>query len=191
MHAEVAGVLRSFKVFNPATNTSNTISGGGGSVNLNLEMVKNFHLVLTSFYSDAGGRYIFGLGPDVVVKPDGTLSPVHSGSGILGFEYQANPKFMLYGYYGGAYYQRNTAIDPVTGKFLGFGYPGSSNSSNRAIQEPTIGFIQTFWKNPRYGALQWINQYSYLTRSPWSVATGAPKNAHLSMVYTNLRYVLP
>jgi hypothetical protein len=191
MHAEVAGILRSFRTFNPATNTSNVINGAGGSVNLNLEMVKNFHLILNSFYSDGGGRYIFGLGPDFIIKPDGTPSAVHAASAIGGFEYQANPKTMLYGYYGGAYFQRNTAIDPTTGKFLGFGFPGSSSSSNRAIQEPTFGFVQTFWKNPRYGALQWINQYSYVTRSPWSVASGAPRTAHLSMVYTDLRYVLP
>ena len=98
---------------------------------------------------------------------------------------------MYYGYYGGAYFQRNTALDPATGKFLGFGFPGSSSSANRAIQEPTFGIIQTFWKNPRYGALQLITQYSYLTRHPWSVSAGAPKNAHLSMGYANVRYVLP
>jgi hypothetical protein len=191
MHAEVAGILRSFRTFNPTSHASNVINGGGGSVNLNLEMVKNFHLILTSFYSYGGGRYIFGLGPDFIIKPDGTLSGVHSMSGIGGFEYQVSPNTMFYGYYGGAYFQRNTAIDPTTGKFLGFGYPGSSSASNRAIQEPTFGFVQTFWKNPRYGALQWINQYSYVTRSPWSTSSGAPKNAHLSMGYTDLRYVLP
>jgi hypothetical protein len=34
-------------------------------------------------------------------------------------------------------------------------------------------------------------QYSYLARYPWVVATGAPKDAHASMVFINLRYLLP
>jgi hypothetical protein len=146
---------------------------------------------LNTYYSDGGGRYLFGLGPDLIVRPDGTPSPVHAGSGIAGFEYQFNPKTMLYGYYGGAYFQRNTAFDPATDKLVGFGYSGSSASANRAVQEGTFGFIQTFWKSPHYGALQLINQYSYVTRAPWWVATVQPKNAHLSMVYVDLRYVLP
>jgi hypothetical protein len=188
-HVETAGLLRSFKVFNPGTNSSSTLTGGGGSVNANLELLKNFHLIVNTFYSDGGGRYIFGLGPDLIIRPDGTPSLVHSGSGIGGFEYQATSHTMLYGYYGGAYYQRNFSLDPATGKFAGFGFPGST--ANRAIQEGTFGVVQTFWKNPHYGALQLITQYSYLTRSPWSVIAGQPKNAHTNLGYVDLRYVLP
>jgi len=191
MHLEVAGLLSSFKLYNSKAGTSATATGGGGSVNLNLELFKDFHIVGTSFYSDGGGRYIFGLGPDLIVKPDGTPSLVHAASGIGGFEYQATKQTMYYGYYGGAYFQRNTAIDPKTGNFLGFGFPGSSNSANRSVQEGTFGIIQTFWKNPRYGALQLITQYSYVTRSPWAVSSGSPKDAHLSMGYVDVRYVLP
>ena len=191
MHVEVAGLVSSFKLFNPSSQTTSSVTGGGGSLHFNLEVTKNLLFILTSFYSDGGGRYIFGLGPDFIVKPDGSPSLVHASSGIAGFEWQATPKTMYYGYYGGAYFQRNTALDPATGKFLGFGFPGSASSANRAIQEPTFGIIQTFWKNPRYGALQLITQYSYMTRHPWSVSAGAPKNAHLSMGYANVRYVLP
>jgi hypothetical protein len=195
MHVEAAGLIRSFKVFNTLTTpaTTSTITGGGGSINLNLELLKNFHLIANSFYSYGGGRYIFGLGPDVIVRPDGRLSGVHSGSVIGGFEYQVTPRSMFYGYYGGAYFQRNIGIvtSGSSTSFVGFGFPGSPTSANRTIQEGTLGLIQTFWKNPNYGALQLITQYSYLTRSPWSVATGAPKNAHASLAYVDVRYVLP
>ena len=34
-------------------------------------------------------------------------------------------------------------------------------------------------------------QACYLTRAPWFVAPGAPKNAHLTMGYVGFRYVLP
>ncbi len=205
MHFEVAGLVRSFKVFNSVggANTTNFITGGGGSANVNLELVKNFHVIGNSFYSYGGGRYIFGLGPDVIVRPDGTLSGVHSGSGIGGFEWQANPRFMLYGYYGGAYFQRNFGLlassatpapscNGVSGfTCVGFGFPGSSNSANRAIQEDTFGIVPTLYSNPNYGKVQILTQYSYVTRAPWFVAAGAPKNAHTSLIYADVRYTLP
>ena len=206
LHIEAAGLLRSFKVLNNLTtpSTTNTITGGGGSLNVNYEVMHNLHLIANSFYSDGGGRYIFGLGPDVIVKPDGTLSGIHSGSGVGGFEYQATPHYMFYGYYGGAYFQRNfgylaatptSSCDGVSGSTcVGFGFPGSANTSNRAIQEGTIGVIPTLWSNENYGRLQIITQYSYLVRSPWSIHSTSgpsPKNAHTSIVYIGLRYVLP
>jgi hypothetical protein len=48
-----------------------------------------------------------------------------------------------------------------------------------------------FRKSERHGALQYYTQYSYLTRAPWFVAPDDPRNAHLSMVYVGVRYVLP
>ena len=206
LHIEAAGLLRSFKVLNDLTtpSTTNAITGGGGSLNVNFEVIHNLHLVANSFYSDGGGRYIFGLGPDVIVKPDGTLSGVHSGSGVGGFEYQATPHYMFYGYYGGAYFQRNygflvaaptSSCDGFSGfTCVGFGFPGSANTSNRTVQEGTFGVIPTLWSNENYGRLQVITQYSYLVRTPWSiVATSGPgpKNAHTDMVYVGLRYILP
>ncbi|HEY6945119.1 MAG TPA: hypothetical protein VI431_08250 [Candidatus Acidoferrum sp.] len=206
MHLEVAGLSRSFKVFNNLASpaTTNTIEGGGGSLNFNLELVKNFRLIGTSFYSCGGGRYIFGLGPDVIVKANGTLSCVHAGSGIGGIEWQATPKLMVYGYDGAAYFGRNwgfvaaplgsacpAANPPAGSNCVGYGFPGSSNSANRVLQEPSVGFVPTLWKNPNHGALQVISQFSYVLRSPWFVAAGAPKNAHTTMVYLDVRYVLP
>lgn len=196
-HVEAVGLLTSVKTTTlpGGTFTSSTKTGGGGSLNVNLEVVKNLRLIANSFISDGGGRYIFGMGPQAVVRPDGTPSLVHSGSGIGGFEYQITPQTMLYGYYGGAYFQRNFFPDPTNplpGRFAGFGFPGSNALiTNRAIQEGSVGWIQTFWKNPQYGALQLITQGAYLTRAPWFVPNGAPKNAHLGMGWVDMRYVLP
>jgi len=240
MHAEAAGLVSSVKTTNLPANVPNTTfvhhtkTGGGVEAAVNLEFLKNIHFVANGFWSDGGGRYIFGMGPNAVFFPvdfqnnpctvqnqgtpsarpvncDVAISLVHSGSGIAGFEAQITPKIMIYGYYGGAYFQRNFATDltfvsttnpAVVQPSIGFGWPsivqggvtvagGSPNNHNRAIQEPTLGWIQTFWKNPQYGALQLITQASYLTRSPWFVAAGAPKNAHLTMAWVDLRYVLP
>jgi len=120
---------------------------------------------------------------------------VHTASGLVGFEAQITKRNLLYAYYGGAYFQRN-AFPDVTSPLLvkpiiGFGGINSPNSANRALQEPTFGWNFTMWKDPNYGALQILTQYSYVTRAPWFVAAGAPKNAHLSMVFVDLRYTLP
>lgn len=208
-HIEFAGLYRTFKIntftaatsHSPVVNADDTVGGGGGSINTAFELFKNFRLIETAFWSDGGGRYIFGLAPDFIIRPPNaqgiyTASPVHAGSGIGGFEWQAVPNTMLYGYYGGAYFGKNF-VTVAPGTFCGasgrcgYGYPGSANSQNRSIQEGTLGLIQTLWKNPNYGALQIITQVSYLTRNPWSVASGTPKNAHLVMGYVDLRYVLP
>ncbi len=79
---------------------------------------------------------------------------------------------LYYAYYGGVYVKKDVAID-TNGKFIGYGYPGSgSGNANRTIQEGTLGLVQTFWKNPNYGALSLITQYSYLiAQSMESVAT--------------------
>jgi hypothetical protein len=191
MHIEFAGVLSGFRFYNPIDQKHYAAQGGGGSVNLNLELVKNFRLITNNYYSDGGGRWIFGQGPDLIIRGDGSPSLVHSASTVSGFEYQANPNLLVYAYYGGVYFGRNVAIDPANGKPVGYGYSGSPSSQNRAIQEATFGFTKTFWKDPKYGALQFMTQYSYLTRSPWHVAAGQPSSANSNMVFLNLRYLLP
>ncbi|MBZ5590882.1 MAG: hypothetical protein LAP39_01500 [Acidobacteriia bacterium] len=155
-----------------------------------LELVKNFRLISNNFVSDGGGRWIFGLAPDLIVRPDGSLSPVHANSTTDGFECQFK-KLLLYAYWGGVYIPKNIAMDPATNKWIGYGYPGSGAGQNRVIQEPSFGSTQTFWKDPKFGALQMILQYSYVTRDPWFVATGQPSNAHAHMIFADLRYVLP
>ena len=206
LHVEAAGLLRSFRVLNNLTTplSTNTITGGGGSLNLNYELIHHLRLIGNSFYSDGGGRYSIGLGPDAIVKPNGHLSAVHSGSGLAGLEYQVTPKDMFYGYYGAAYFKRNYGLLPAAATStcnglpgftcVGFGFPGSANTSNRAVQEATFGYIPTLWSHESYGKVQIITQYSYLVRSPWSISATPgpnPKNAHASIVYLDIRYILP
>jgi hypothetical protein len=242
VHFDVAGLLRSFKVVNLITslpnsnltnaNTStNTIQGGGVAGTAYLELIKNFRFIGTAFYSSGGGRYIASTaGPDFIVKPDGTLSGVKSGSGIAGFEYQPNPKTVLYGYYSGAYFGKDVNAVVTTPNATGagasgtctvttnFGYgfgPGSSvlnpgatgtcpavpggsnNNANRYFYEPTVGIHYTMWRNPSYGDIRLMTQFSYASRAPWYVnapSVAIPTNlptAHTFMVFVNLRYDIP
>src|ERR1022692_1589885 len=191
MHVEFAGFLSTFKTFNPLTSTSFTKPGGGGEANFNLELVKNFHLIVNTFLSDGGGRYLFGQAPDLIVEANGAPSPLHASSTTDGFEYTAG-KTLFFAYYGADYIGRDVAIDTANKNALvGYGYSKSANSQNRTIQEGTFGFNQTFWKNPNYGALSFIFQYSYLFRNPWYVAVGSPRDTHNNLVFLDLRYTLP
>ena len=189
VHFEVGGIERTFRVYDPANLNHYSAEGGGGFLNLNVEVAKGFRLLTNNYWSDGGGRYIYGEAPDLIAHADGSISLIHSMSTVTGFEL-THKNTMIYGYYGGVYVGRNTAID-TNGSYVGWGYPGSSSGQNRSIQEPTFGFNQTIWKDAKWGAVNFMGQYSYLTRSPWNVASGAPPNANINMLFFNLRYVLP
>jgi hypothetical protein len=197
-HGEIAGIERTFKIINPnalALGQYNTKAGGGVQVGLNGEIFKNFRLISTNYWSDGGGRYLFGNAPDLIVRPDATLSLIHAGGTVDGFEARTwKNNLLLYAYYGGIYIGRNTTLDTTAASGhppVGYGYTGSANSQNRAINEVTFGFNQTLWANPRYGAINAMGQYEWLSRVPWFVAAGAPKGTHDSTIYFNLRYTLP
>jgi hypothetical protein len=205
LHIEAAGLFSEFRVYTPSSilgtptlhGVTNRATGGGGSVNLNLELYKNLHLIANTFFSDGGGRYLLGSGPDVIVKQATTTSPfipglVHAYSGIGGLEYQATKNTLLDFYYGADYFGRNVQVNPVGGlRNIGYGFAGSANSNNRLINEYTVGWTQTIWGNPNYGSLKIITQGSYLNRTPWALAAGAPKDAHAFMAWVDLRYTLP
>jgi hypothetical protein len=108
---------------------------------------------------------------------------------VTGFEANVG-KTLFYGYYGGVYVGRNMALDANGTSKIGYG-PISSDGQNRAIQEITFGTNTTLMRDPKWGALNLMFQYSYLQRNPWLVATGAPSNAHADMGFLNLRYTLP
>jgi hypothetical protein len=189
LHLEAAGLASTFRIFNPATGVTARTMGGGVSLNANLEIAPGLRLVGTSFFGDGGGRYFFGMAPDLVVRQNGAISLVRASGGTGGFEYQINPGYLAYAYYGGVYIRPSFDLSGATP--VGYGYPGASSSTNKAIQEATIGITHTFWHSAQYGALQLMLQASYLTRDPYDVASGAPKNAHVGIGYLNLRYSLP
>ena len=77
-HFEIGGIERTFKVYYPgsaATSsfpavpaTTYTTGGRRRFLNMNFEVVKGFRLLTNNFWSDGGGRYIYGLAPDLVVR---------------------------------------------------------------------------------------------------------------------------
>jgi hypothetical protein len=204
-HTELTGLLTgahaSAMSVGSTSFDSHSVIGGGGEVATNFDLVPNkLTFLANAFWSDGGAHYLVGTGPELVVRPnaagtDVNLSMVHAGAGSAGFEWRASPKEAFAVYYGADYYGRNFFPDTTNnahpGTIIGYGGPGSPNTNNRTIQQATFDWLFTFWKSERFGALQYYTQYSYLTRAPWYVAPGSPRDAHLSMVYVGIRYVLP
>jgi hypothetical protein len=203
-HVEAVGLFTGAHAAVPIGKTefrSRNAFGGGGTIAGNYELLPHRLVFLANaFWSDGGAHYLVGTGPQLVVRPnfagdDVSLSMLHAGAGSAGFEWRASQKQAFAVYYGADYYGQNFFPDTTNttnpGTIIGYGGPGSPNTNNRAIQQVTFDWLFTFWKSERYGALQSYTQYSYLTRAPWYLAPDDPKNAHLSMVYAGVRYVLP
>ena len=199
-HADAAGILREFKIntFSPLTGMSvdDWATGYGGSINMNIGVIPHLQLIENLYASNGAGREIStGVAPDFTVSaPDASgvfhIKTVDSYAGLAGFEWDVLPVTKLYGYYGQTYIDDQFSR-LSTGGFVGYGFPGSSNSNNKRIEEYTIGLTQVLWKSERYGDLKLLLQYSYLDRDPWFVAPGTPDNAHLHMGYVDIRYDLP
>ena len=170
-------------------------TGFGTEVATNVDVIKDhLKVVASGFVTDGGGRYIFGLGPDTVVRPNGENALVHASSGVAGLEGKIFKNTQIAAYWGTAYFARQAFIDttnPVPGRFGGFGGTNSPNSANRLLQEATFDLTQTIWKSKQYGSLQVLTQYSWVNRAPWFVPFGAPKDAHMGMAYVDLRYIIP
>jgi len=220
-HFEAGGLFTAVKIANVpsvagATFQNHSKIGGGIEAGLSYDLMKGsegrfFRVVGNGLWGPGVGRYLLGMGPQAVVVPvsvtgstctsagncDLDVSMVRAGNALVGVEFVPAPKSQFGLYYGGAYFQRNAFPDITSGAaikpVIGFGGINEANANiqNRAIQEGTLDFTQTMWKNPQYGALLLVTQASYVTRAPWFVPAGAPKNAHLGMGYVSLKYVLP
>jgi len=190
IHVEAGGLERQFHDFVPSSSMKFSKTGAGAFLNLNVEVLKGLRIVSNNFWSSGGGRYIFGQVPDVIVRADGSLSPIRNGSTVSGLEF-THKNTLLYAYYGGVYVFQNKAFDTGGITPIGYGNTNAPSSQNRNIQEITGGFSQTLWKDAKYGALNFMGQYSYVSRNPWVIASGQPEDAHLSMIFLNLRYTLP
>ncbi|HTA57991.1 MAG TPA: hypothetical protein VK805_07550, partial [Candidatus Baltobacteraceae bacterium] len=180
-HAEVVGLFTgahaSVIPLGAASFKTRSTVGGGGAIAANYELIPNKLVILANaFWSDGGAHYLVGTGPQLVVRPnaagtDVSLSMVHAGAGSAGLEWRASQKQAFAVYYGANYFGQNFFPDTTNaahpGTIIGYGGPGSASNNNRAIQQVTFDWLQTIWKDRRYGALQTYVQYSYLTRAPW------------------------
>jgi hypothetical protein len=66
--------------------------GGGGNLNAALDIATGYRLVVNAFAGSGAGRYIGGLVPDVIVRPNGDISPIKSYSWVSGLEIAPNTR---------------------------------------------------------------------------------------------------
>jgi hypothetical protein len=185
-----------------AYNTSKNGGGFGASARWNF-WDKRITFGLKGFGGNGVGRYSAGTLSDVTVTNVGNSSEaaprldlLRNLSGLSTLEWHGK-KLDVYGYGGAEYAGRAWAIDPVTGKAVGYGSPffpdygcsteaapGSGGFSptalsncagatqTRALIEGTLGFWYRFYSGPR-GRFQFGTQYSYVTRNTWAGANNS------------------
>lgn len=187
-HVEAAVLVRGYRTYSPASDRTFSATGTGFSVGGVFEPVANVRLIGSTLISDGGGRYMIGQAPDFMVNADASITTIGSTSGLVGVEAQVRPRTQVFGYYGTVRIDRETALDGT--RPIGYGVDGNL-LANRAIDETTVGVNHAFFREPRYGAMHLVVQYSYLTRTPWSAPAGTSSSAHTNMVFVTFRYVLP
>jgi len=223
-HIEAYGVSRFFRdrIYPNATATTPTAAGaynndivaggGGGSVRFH---VGGMGLGVEGLYGDGTGRLGDSGLPDVTVRPDGALSPIHSFSGLAFLEGHATRRLDLYGYYGGDYVGRDFVTDATGGETgygtwgeadtgcdtevlpgtsTGSGYspgsPAACGSSTKDVQEATGGYWYNFYSG-RHGKLRQGLQYSRVQRYLWGDSAGINPTTSDNVIETSFRYYLP
>ena len=191
IHFDVGTVMRSFRSWDGTTASGKDYAFGWGvGANFNVELKRGVRWVLDGFASDGAGRYIGGLAPDVIVRANGSISPIHSYSWVSGFEFAPNKATGLYFYYSGLYAQKNVTSNSDGSCCVGFGFPGASTAADRLIEEATAGYSRVLWKYENLGSVQWGVQYAYVWLYPWVSGRG-PRSANSSIVFSQIRYNLP
>lgn len=188
-HVEAGIVVRGFKTYDPASQTKFNKVGTGVEAGGNFEVVPNFRILASGFWSDGGGRYIANVnGPDFIVNADASPTLVGSRSGLAGAEYTYR-RTVAYGYFGYASFDQTVTTD-TDGTPIGYGVQGST-SANHSLHETSLGATQTLFRDPKVGAMQLLGQYSNVSRTPFSVPSGTPSHATTNMVFVAVRYILP
>ena len=189
LHVDVGAVLRVFRHTVKPYDDSFKEVGGGASVNLRFNPASSTKLILQSAFGSGLGRYVGGLVPDAVFRSDGSISLVGTTSWVGGIEQMLGSTYSLGGYYSGVAIDSNYSVD-ADGDFIGYGFPGSSNSNNRKIEEITVTFGWQAVNSATRGSVQLGLQTSWLSRTPWDRNSG-PTSADAILFYAQLRYNLP
>jgi hypothetical protein len=189
VHVDVGGVFRVFRhTLAPYDDTFKEF-GGGVSVNLRLNPTRTTRLIAQGGFGAGLGRYIGGLVPDVAFGPDGSINAIGTTSWVGGVEQKISSSISVGGYYSGVNTDETVAVD-TDGGYIGYGFPGSSNSNNRSIQEIAGTLSYLVVRTDDRGSVQFNVQGSWLTREPWSRGSGPP-SADALMFFAQVRYNLP
>jgi hypothetical protein len=189
-HVDVGGVLRVFRHHLMQFDQDFKSAGGGISINSRFNPAAATKLMLQWAHGPGLGRYLGGMVPDVTIRANGEIDPIDAGSWMTGIEQKVSRFLTLSGYYSGVSTEESFSLAEDGESYVGYGFPGSSNSNNRRIQEVTGVFAWEAWKLADRGSMQLNIQTSWLTREPWSRGTG-PGSADAVLFFAQIRYNLP
>jgi hypothetical protein len=201
-HYEIKALGRFFR--DRISGDTNTTVGGGLGAAAIFPITHKIDFLVQGLVGNGIGRYGSGQGPDVTVKPDGTIVPVRAYHVMGAIEANPTPKLFAYVYGGNEYYSRTSYISP-TGGPAGYGSSLVNNTScglevvpasapacgaqNRDLWDITPGFWYKLYQGP-YGSLQYGMEYEYINRSTWAGVGGAPKGIE-NIGFVSFRFLLP
>jgi hypothetical protein len=201
-HFEVKALGRFFR--DRVSGSNNFAGGGGAGLAAVLPATKKLDVILEGLAGLGIGRYGDSVGPDVTLRPDGTIVPIRALQTLAGLEWHPSSKWDLYAYGGDEYYGRSAYVTP-DGKGTGYGSPLANNSGcsvesptdtqlcqaqTRTIWQVQPGFWRRFYKGPS-GTVQFGMSYSYTYRNTWTGANRLQPKAIENMIMTSFRYYLP
>jgi hypothetical protein len=220
-HYEVFGIVSNFRdrIYPGAGATPATAAGaindtrtsGGIGANARVSIKKHVDIGVHFLGGNGVGRYGTSTLPDATVRPDGTLALIRAYQTLATIEWHS-AHWDWYANGGGEYAQRTYYLN-ATGKDVGYGAPGFSNSGcgletvptggngflpgtpgsctgdTRNLVEGTLGFWYKAYNGPK-GRVQFGPQFSYVVKNTWAGTGGAPHTVE-PMVFTSFRYYLP
>jgi hypothetical protein len=117
-HYELKGVARFFRdrVYPGAPASAagaynDSPLGGGVGAAASWNFARKVDFSLNALLGNGVGRYGTSQLPDVTVRPDGTLAPLHGGQGLGMLEFNPNPRWKLYAYGGQEYAGRRAFLN--------------------------------------------------------------------------------
>ena len=201
-HYELKALGRFFR--DRVGGSNNYAGGGGGGLAAVLPATKRLDVIVEGLAGVGIGRYGDSVGPDVTLRPDGTIVPIRGLQMLAGLEWHPSSKWDFYAYGGDEYYGRAAYVNS-SGKGTGYGSPRVDNSGcsvespnamqlcpaqTRTIWQVQPGFWHRFYKGPE-GTIQFGMSYSYTYRNTWVGADGIQPKGIENMVMTSFRYYLP
>jgi hypothetical protein len=204
-HYEIKALGRFFR--DRISGNTTVVPGGGLGAAATLPLgAKKADFTMEGLIGNGIGRYGAANGPDVTLRPDGWIIPIHALHLMAALEFHPQPKLDLYLYGGNEYYGRAAYVNPDSPAHpAGYGSTLVTNTNcnleviptdgiacgaqNKDVAEGTAGFWYRVYKGPA-GTFQLGTQYGYLHRTAWSGVGGAPQGGD-NLVMTSLRYCLP
>jgi hypothetical protein len=201
----------------PGQQSQRTKSGEGVGGSVLLPFTKYVDIQASTLYGSGIGRYGAAGLSDVVVAPDGSLSPIKALHALGGIVLHPWAGLDVYAYAGLEKEQPNywsilsTGSVKGGGNFTGLGVPNAINSGcgittaasftggtsncaaiNKSVSDVTVGFWQDFYKG-NYGRLAGGFEWEYIRRDAFPGFNGCPSGCASpstsdNVFMTSLRY---